>query len=149
MLSSDSLLVGQCSIRSSGGLSGLKSEDWPWWRGPQHDGIVRQSDLPPTKWNATEGIVWSVDVPGRGNGSPIVVGDRVILATCDEAAGSQSLLAFDRKSGKQLWNTVVHADGAMRKNSRSTGLRPRLPAMASGSTSPSPIMMPQSPQRCP
>lgn len=99
----------------------LQSQDWPWWRGPQRDGIVRQSETTPTKWNATEGIAWSADVPGRGNGSPIVVGDRVILATCDEAAGSQSLLAFDRKSGKQLWNKVIHTDGAMRKNNRSTG----------------------------
>lgn len=99
----------------------LQSEDWPWWRGPQRDGIVRQSATPPTKWNATESVVWTADVPGRGNGSPIVVGDRVILATCDEESGSQSVLAFDRKSGKQLWQKVIHADGAMRKNNRSTG----------------------------
>ncbi len=101
----------------------LQSEDWPWWRGPQRDGIVRQSKSFPTKWNATEGVAWTADVPGRGNGSPIVVGDRVILATCDEASGSQSLLAYDRKSGKQLWQKVLHADGAMRKNNRSTGLQ--------------------------
>lgn len=99
----------------------LQSEDWPWWRGPQRDGIVRQSAAPPTKWNGAEGIVWTADVPGRGNGSPIVVGDRVILATCDEESGSQSVLAFDRKSGKQLWQKVIHTDGAMRKNNRSTG----------------------------
>lgn len=99
----------------------LHSEDWPWWRGPQRDGVVRQSAAPPTKWNGAEGIVWTADVPGRGNGSPIVVGDRVILATCDEESGSQSVLAYDRKSGKQLWQKVIHADGAMRKNNRSTG----------------------------
>ena len=99
----------------------LQSGDWPWWRGPQRDGIVRQAEAPPTKWSATEGIAWSADVPGRGNGSPIVVGDRVVLATCDESSGSQSVLAYDRKSGKQLWQKTIHTDGAMRKNNRSTG----------------------------
>ncbi len=104
-----------------GGYAELHSGDWPWWRGPQRDGIVRQPEAPPTKWSATDGIAWTADVPGRGNGSPIVVGQRVILATCDEATGSQSILAYDRKSGKLLWQRVVHSDGAMRKNSRSTG----------------------------
>ncbi len=68
----------------------LQSEDWPWWRGPQRDGVVRQSASPPTMWNATDGIVWTADVPGRGNGSPIVVGDRVILATCDEEQAARA-----------------------------------------------------------
>lgn len=115
------LLSPTVAYAQMAGYPQLQGEDWPWWRGPQCDGVVRQSALPPTKWNATEAIVWSADIPGRGNGSAIVVGDRVILATCDEAAGSQSLLALDRKSGKQLWHKVVHTDGAMKKNSRSTG----------------------------
>ncbi len=99
----------------------LKSEDWPWWRGPARDGEVRAAARFPQKWSSSENIAWSVDIPGRGNGSPIVVGDQVILATCDEAAGSQSIVSFDRKSGQKQWQTVVHADGAMRKNARSTG----------------------------
>lgn len=115
------LLAPALAIAQVADYPKLQSEDWPWWRGPQRDGIVRQSQTPPTKWSATEGIVWTADVPGRGNGSAIVVGERVVLATCDEESGSQSVLAYDRKSGKQLWQKVIHTDGAMRKNNRSTG----------------------------
>ncbi|MCC6509764.1 MAG: PQQ-binding-like beta-propeller repeat protein [Pirellulaceae bacterium] len=99
----------------------LSQGDWPWWRGPQRDGVVRMTETVAQKWSATENVLWTADVPGRGNGSPIVVGKLVVLATCDETSGSQSLLAYDRSSGKLLWNKVVHADGAMRKNARSTG----------------------------
>jgi outer membrane protein assembly factor BamB len=50
-----------------------------------------------------------------------MVGDRVYLTSCDEAAGSQSVYAFDRASGRLVWTKQVHASGAMWKNSRSTG----------------------------
>jgi outer membrane protein assembly factor BamB len=99
----------------------LDTQDWPWWRGPSRDGVVRTDIAAPREWSAEKNIVWTSPIPGRGNGSPIVVNQQVILATCDEAVGSQSLLALDRQSGKQLWKTVVHSDGAMRKNNRSTG----------------------------
>lgn len=104
-----------------GGYAKLDPQDWPWWRGPSRDGVVHAAQPVPTKWDERENIVWNAVVPGRGNGSPIVVGDQVILATCDEAVGSQSLMAWDRQSGKLLWDTRVHSDGAMRKNPRSTG----------------------------
>jgi outer membrane protein assembly factor BamB len=104
-----------------GGYAQLKAGDWPWWRGPDRNGAVAADKDVPTQWDAGHNVKWTADVPGRGNGSPIVVGSQVVLATCDEASGSQSLMSWDRQSGKLLWNTVVHADGAMRKNARSTG----------------------------
>ena len=103
------------------GFPKLAAEDWPWWRGPSRDGVVHSDVPPPTQWSQEENIVWAAAVPGRGNGSPTVVGDRIVLATCDESIGSQSLMCWDRKTGERLWETVVHADGAMRKNDLSTG----------------------------
>ena len=102
-------------------LPGITARDWPWWRGPSHDGHAAAGQQVPLTWSDTENVLWASDVPGRGSSSPTVVGDRVYLTTCDEASGSQSVLAFDRTSGKQAWSTTVHASGAMRKNERSTG----------------------------
>jgi outer membrane protein assembly factor BamB len=99
----------------------LAPQDWPWWRGPSCDGVVRTDLSVPFQWDMRLNVRWTASIPGRGNGSPIVVGEQVILATCDEATGSQSLLAWNCATGKLLWNSVVHADGAMRKNARSTG----------------------------
>jgi len=102
-------------------LPGISAHDWPWWRGPSHDGHAAAGQQVPTTWSDTENVLWSADVPGRGSSSPTVVGDRVYLTTCDEAAGSQSVLAYDRSTGRKVWSRMVHASGAMRKNERSTG----------------------------
>lgn len=94
--------------------------DWPWWRGPLRNGTADADQTPPTRFSAESNVRWKADVAGRGYGSPTVVGDRVFLATADEATGSQSMLCFDRATGKSLWSTVVHESGGMRKNSKST-----------------------------
>ena len=59
-------------------------EEWPAWRGPRGDGTSLEQDVP-TRWTATENIVWKVEVPGVGHASPIVFSDYVFLATCLEA----------------------------------------------------------------
>lgn len=95
--------------------------DWPWWRGPTRDGIAPAGQTPPMKWGDTEGILWKAPVPGRGHGSPIVVGNRVILAAAEPDSQVQSLLCFDRKTGKQLWKTEIHRGGFEKKgNAKST-----------------------------
>ncbi len=94
--------------------------DWPWWRGPRHNGEADPDQKPPTTWSETENIVWQSPIPGRGHGSPIVVGDAVFLPTSDESSGSQSVLCFDRATGKERWRREVHPDGGMRKNAKST-----------------------------
>lgn len=96
-------------------------DDWPCWRGPTHDGQARPDQGVPLEWSDTRNVAWSAEIPGRGNGSPTVVGGLVVLATCDEATGSQSVIALDRSGGRRVWETVVHATGAMRKNEKSTG----------------------------
>lgn len=97
------------------------AQDWPWWRGPSGDGTAAEGPTPPLEWSADKNVVWKAPVPGRGHGSPAVSGERVYLAACDEASGRQSLLCFDRATGNRVWETEVHASGAMRKNPKSTG----------------------------
>jgi outer membrane protein assembly factor BamB len=94
--------------------------DWPWWRGPMRNGTADADQSPPVTFSETENVRWKAEIPGRGYGSPTVVGDRVFLATSDETTGSQSMICVDRRSGKLLWQTLVHPDGGMRKNSKST-----------------------------
>ncbi|MCR9291594.1 MAG: PQQ-binding-like beta-propeller repeat protein [bacterium] len=94
--------------------------DWPWWRGPLRNGTAAEQQQPPLNFNETDGVRWKSKVPGRGHGSPTVVGSRVFLATCREDVGSQSLLCFERATGELMWETTVHSAGAMRKNEKST-----------------------------
>lgn len=90
--------------------------DWPWWRGPSRNGVAASDAAPPTKWSNTENVTWKVPVPGRGHSSPIVVGDKIFLETADEAKKVQSVVAFDRKTGKQLWKTDLSTGGFPAKN---------------------------------
>lgn len=87
------------------------AEDWPWWRGPTRNGVAAAGQQPPLKWSATENVLWQTPIPGRGHGSPTVVGDQIFLATADQAKQTQSVLCLDRKSGKILWETEIHQGG--------------------------------------
>lgn len=104
----------------SHGALQFSPNDWPCWRGPHQDGIANSDQTPPQSWSETENIAWKTPVPGRGHGSPCVCGNYIYLATCDEETKSQSVLCFDRETGKQLWQTVVHPSGAMWKNKTAT-----------------------------
>jgi len=98
----------------------VDAADWPWWRGPQRNGVANPDQDPPTEWSATQNVAWKSPVPGRGHSSPTVVGSRVYLATADEERETQSVLCYDRESGQQLWQAEVHRGGLMRKNAKST-----------------------------
>jgi hypothetical protein len=117
---------GSQAADRDGGIAdfpGLSADsDWPWWRGPGRNGIA--SGGGPVRWSATENIAWKAPVPGRGHASPIVVGNRVVLATADEANQIQSVVAFHRQSGAQLWKSDVSLGGfparIHRKNSHAS-----------------------------
>jgi len=85
--------------------------DWPGWRGPTHDGQAASGQRVPVRWGNTLNLLWKVPVPGRGHASPTVVGDRDYLPTADEEKEIQSVLCFDRQTGRQLWRTDLHQGG--------------------------------------
>lgn len=97
------------------------ARDWPAWRGPDGDGVAPPGQQLPQNWSATENVRWKAMVPGRGHGSPTVVGDHVFLATAEAESELQSVLCLDRATGKQRWKTVVHRGGFTTKgNKRAT-----------------------------
>ncbi len=106
----------------------VAATDWPWWRGPNRNGIAAADQKPPLKWSDSENVVWKSPVPGRGHGSPTVVGDQVFLATADHEREVQSLLCFHRQTGKQLWQTEVHRGGFEKKGNDKSSLASSTPA---------------------
>jgi outer membrane protein assembly factor BamB len=93
----------------------LAATDWPWWRGPARNGIADSNQQPPLKWSDTENVLWKTPVPGRGHGSPTVVGDRIFLATADHDQQVQLVLCYQRTTGKLLWQHEVHRGGFTKK----------------------------------
>lgn len=75
--------------------------NWPRWRGPMQNGHSADGELPVT-WSS-ENIVWKTQLPGSGQSSPIVWGDRIFLTSALEGGSERIVFGVDRKSGKILW----------------------------------------------
>lgn len=105
--------IEEISVESSGielrDLGVAEDAVWPSWRGPSHNGIAQTQPLA-TQWSDST-CKWKVDVPGRGHGSPIVVGELVLLASALEEQQEQVVLAYSRDSGELVWETTVHSGG--------------------------------------
>ena len=95
--------------------------NWPQFRGPNFNGSSDEVDLPET-WSASDGIAWSVDLPGSSAATPAIWGDHVFLSSTDVSGDKLLALCFDRKTGRQLWSHVI-ASG-IRRDSRSNFAAP-------------------------
>src|SRR5215216_2349708 len=84
----------------------LFAEDWPGWRGPRGDGTSVEKGIP-LDFGPAKNVRWRIDVPGSGYSSPVIVGDRIFLSSCDEKANTRLLLCLDRATGKQRWQREV------------------------------------------
>ena len=85
---------------------GDPADTWPRWRGPSGQGDVAGSGYV-DRWGPEENVRWKVAVPGNGNSSPIVWGNRIFLTTAEAAGARRTVLAFDRETGKRLWTTAA------------------------------------------
>jgi outer membrane protein assembly factor BamB len=101
----------------------LAPTDWPWWRGPMRSS-VSATGRPPVTWSESDAVRWKVAVPGRGHASPVVCGDRVILATADESEQVLSLLCYRRRDGALLWSVPVQRGGFMAKHPKNSHASP-------------------------
>lgn len=91
------------------------AEDWPQWRGSRGDGTSTETAVP-TKWSETQNIKWKVPLPGKGHGSPIVVGGKIFLNTCLEKDNRRVLMCLDRNDGKVIWQRDVLSAPLERKH---------------------------------
>jgi outer membrane protein assembly factor BamB len=78
------------------------ADNWGQWRGPHFNGSSTEKNLP-AKWSKTENIAWSADLPGPSAATPVVWNDHVFVSSTDLRTKSLVALAYDRKSGKLLW----------------------------------------------
>lgn len=102
--------------------------DWPWWRGPTHNGIAPPSKGLVTNWSDTENILWQAPIPGRGHGSAIVIGGEAFIAAADHERGVQSVLCFDTANGQQKWEAIAHRGGLFQGGNKKASQASSTPA---------------------
>jgi outer membrane protein assembly factor BamB len=81
--------------------STVLADDWPSWRGPDGSGHSKESGLP-IKWSA-DAAMWRTALPGEGQSSPAIWGDRIFLTTALDKGKRRVVLCVDRKKGTILW----------------------------------------------
>ncbi len=79
----------------------LHAADWPRFRGPNGAGVA-DGPLPSLDPKAA---LWRVPVPGKGAGSPIVVGGKVFLQTASADGSKRTLLCLNAADGSTVWAT--------------------------------------------
>jgi outer membrane protein assembly factor BamB len=84
---------------------------WPQWRGPLGTGAAPLAD-PPLTWSDTNHVKWKVKIPGSGNSTPIIWGDRVFILTA---------IATGRKPETNSAATSAAGDASNRNQSSPPG----------------------------
>lgn len=82
----------------------LSGQNWPQWRGPNHNGSTEIRGLPSTLSKAD--AIWVCPLPGKAGSTPIVWNDRIFL-TSPDVGKNLLLLCLDRKTGGVLWQKEV------------------------------------------
>jgi outer membrane protein assembly factor BamB len=94
------------------------STDWPQWRGPERNGVSRETGLLREWPRSGPAVVWSVSQLGTGYGSVAVAGSRVFV---QGMKNRQSVVtSLDRAAGKPVWSVAL---GSAQENDRGSGPR--------------------------
>src|SRR6516225_10306488 len=82
----------------------LRADDWPQWRGPNRDGVYRETGLMETFPANGLKVRWRAAV-GWGFSSPVVAQGRVYLADSEvvQPQAKERIHCFDETAGKVLW----------------------------------------------
>jgi outer membrane protein assembly factor BamB len=86
-------------------VGGLKAEDWPQWRGPNRDGISKETGLLKTWPKEGPKLVWQVKDLGGGYSTPAIASGRIYLIS-NQGLEDESVKALDDK-GAQIWTTRI------------------------------------------
>lgn len=123
--------LASIAVSASAGDAALGSSHlWPQWRGPNAQGVSEAKRLP-EKWSATEHVKWKTELPGLGDSSPSIWGDRVFItvaipegepiepgnAAHPHPSGPMAsfpfmryqfqILCLDRLTGQRIWAQTV------------------------------------------
>ena len=80
--------------------------NYPFFRGPDGDGITYKTNVP-ISFDGVSGnnVLWKVKVPKHGFNSPIIWNDRLFLTGADNKA--RMVYCYEKNSGKLLWEAIA------------------------------------------
>ncbi len=76
--------------------------DWPQWRGPDLNGTSDEKNTPASV-DPQKDVLWSVNMPGESSATPVVVGNRIFVASNGPELEKLFGICIDRDTGEVLW----------------------------------------------
>ncbi len=92
---------------------------WPRFRGPNGTGVSTDKNVP-VEWSDDQGVLWKKPIPGLGNSSPVVWGNRVFLQSATEDGKERLLLCLNVADGEVVWSQSVPGSKPLQKHGRNT-----------------------------
>lgn len=86
-------------------LPALFADDWPQWRGPERDGVWRETGLVDSFKKDRLPAAWTVKI-GGGYAGPSVQGDQVVVFDRLREPDRERVLCVDRKDGSKRWEKI-------------------------------------------
>ena len=87
----------------------LSAADWPQWRGPNRDGVSKETGLLPEWPKDGPPLRWKRADLGEGYSTPSVAAGKVYLQT--NKNGDEFVVALDEKTGQDVWAAKVGSVG--------------------------------------
>ncbi len=91
----------------------VSAGDWPFWRGPENNGISRETGLP-DDWNPRGGegsnVSWKRDDLGTRS-TPVVLGERLYIITRNHPGTKiegEKVVCINAKTGETIWENAFN-----------------------------------------
>jgi outer membrane protein assembly factor BamB len=108
------LCVPSLFVTSSANMFASTS-DWPQWRGPERNGLSKETGLLKAWPKEGPKLLWQVNDIGDGYSTPAVVGNRIYLMS-NRGMENEFVQALSTKEGKVIWTTRVGNVGNPNQN---------------------------------
>ena len=95
-------------------------QNWPQWRGPAFDGAGDAVNLPQSL--AKENQAWETKLPGDGNGTPVVFGDKIFVSCFEPASAKLLGICIARTDGHIIWQKEIGS--SLQRNDRNNSASP-------------------------
>lgn len=89
------------------------AQEWTRFRGPNGSGLAQALKLPAAF--GEQDFNWKIELPGGGNSSPVIWGERVFITANPAGTGKTVLLCVNAADGKVLWQRE-HETNTFRKH---------------------------------
>jgi len=103
-------LIPSLCLAAAASASAVLASPWPSWRGDNAGSGRTTETALPLEWGPEKNVKWRIELPERGNSTPVVWGNKVFVTQAIEEDHWRGLFCFDRNDGALIWKNGVTYD---------------------------------------